>query len=282
MRISKLCKLGALLFLGTFINSSGFGETPSDLKAFENIKGSLDIHCAPAHSKLMQNASEKIVMFNNSIKITLIKTPVSKIFNSAELLKNGQINILTSEFELNEKKYSLKAYPFAIDGTAIIINKDNPLWNLTIKQIQKIFSGKVLTWQELGGSPYKVNIYTMEKKSQERTLFELLMLGGTKISKNAIETSSFNGMKTLIEADKYGIGYISLSQMDRLKVKAVKIDGRAPTLRNAILGRYKYFRKSYMYASDSPSSLTTKFIDFILSKEGREMIRKNNLIPLAR
>lgn len=280
--MSKLNSFIIVLLFNALFHFTALSETPPALKAFENLKGSLEIHCAPAHSKAMQDAAEKIVRYNSSINITLIRTPVAKIFKSAELLKDGQINILTSEFELDEKKYSLKAHPFAIDGTAIIVNKENPIWNLTIKELRNIFTGKVLTWQEFGGLPKKVNIYTMGKDSQERQLFELLMLGGEKISKKASEVSSYKGMKTLIEADKFGIGYICLSQMDRLKVKALKIDGRSPTLRNAILGRYNYARKSYMYTSSSPSPLTEKFVKFMLSKEGRDILRKNNLIPLAR
>jgi phosphate transport system substrate-binding protein len=270
------------IILLAFFQFATHAETSPTTKEFENLKGSLDIHCSPAHSKAMQVAAGEIVRANTAIKITLIKTPLSKLFKSAELLKDGRINILTSEFELDEKKYSLKAYPFAIDGTAIIVNKDNPVLNLTIKEARKIFEGKALTWQEFGGIPKKINIYTLGKDSQERNLFEILILGGKKITDKANPVSSFSGMKTLIEADKFGIGYISLSRMNRLKVKALKIDGRAPTLRNAILGRYNYTRKSFMYTSESPSPLTEKFVKFMLGKQGRDILRKNNLVPLAR
>lgn len=87
-------------------------------------------------------------------------------------------------------------------------------------------------------------------------------------------------MMTTVSSNEYAIGYISLGSLNDT-VKAVKIDGAEPSVENIKNGTYKVFRPFHIATKGEVSEVTQDFINFILSKEGQEVIVKSGCIDVV-
>ena len=95
-----------------------------------------------------------------------------------------------------------------------------------------------------------------------------------KTSEEAIQLSSTQAVMSNIAGDEYAIGYVSLGSLNDT-VKAVKIDGAEATVDNINSGSYKVSRPFNIATKGDPTGLTKDFIDFIMSKEGQEVIAED-------
>lgn len=93
-------------------------------------------------------------------------------------------------------------------------------------------------------------------------------------TKEAIIASKTDVLLTNVSSDKYSIGYVSLGSLSD-KVKAVNIDGIKATTENVKNGSYKASRPFNIATKGEATGLTKDFIDFILSKEGQEVVAKS-------
>ncbi len=259
----------ATLMFALFFPTSGSENT---IKLFEDLKGKLDIYCAPELMPVLQEAAMEIVKSNSSIKISLNKSSSTK---GLDKLKKGQIDLAITDIPVKDSGF--KSNFFAINGVAVIVNKDNPAWDMTIEQVRDIFTGKIKNWNKICRLTAQINICSMNKESLNSLLFRKIMLNGEAVSETATRVSSEKGMKILAMADPKAIGYINISLLDD-KDKPVRINGQAPSERNVLKGRYKYVCKYYVCTTASPSHLTSQFIKFMLSKKGRSIIGKSNFL----
>ena len=92
-------------------------------------------------------------------------------------------------------------------------------------------------------------------------------------------TNSTSVMMSTVAGDEYAIGYVSLGSLNDT-VKALKVDGAEATEANIKAGTYKVARPFNIATKGDISEVAQDFIDYILSKEGQEVISKNGYIPL--
>jgi len=88
-------------------------------------------------------------------------------------------------------------------------------------------------------------------------------------------------MKSAINVDPYGIGYISIGYLDAT-VAPVSLDDVSPTLENVLKGDYKIARGLYMNTKGEPSGLAGLFIDYIMSKEGQKIVEDKGYIAVRK
>ena len=95
---------------------------------------------------------------------------------------------------------------------------------------------------------------------------------------DAIMVQDSNGsVKEVVATDPYAIGYISLGLVDK-KVKPLSVDGVIPSVRNIKVGKYGIVRKFLYVVSTEPQGNARKFIDFVLSKDGQNILKKEGLV----
>ncbi len=127
-----------------------------------------------------------------------------------------------------------------------------------------------------------ISVITREDGSGTRSAFiELTGVqeekDGTKTDNtlsSAIVQSSTQAVLTGVAGDPTAIGYISLGSLNDT-VKAAKIDGVEPTSETVKDGSYKISRPFNIATKDNISEAAQNFIDYILSKEGQEIVNKD-------
>lgn len=164
------------------------------------------------------------------------------------------------------------------DGLAIIVNKDNPVENLTLEQVRDIYTHKIHNWKEVGGPDEAINVFTREAGSGTRGAFEdLVMDDENPINATSNVQSSNGSLASSVAGDTFAIGYVSLGSVDS-GVKAVKLDGIDATAENVLNKTYKLYRPFLFVLGDEVSEAAQHFIDFVLSAKGQELLADEGLI----
>ena len=93
-------------------------------------------------------------------------------------------------------------------------------------------------------------------------------------------TNSTSVMMTTVQGNPKAIGYISLGSLDESVVKAVEIDGAAPTVENVKAGTYKVVRPFNIATKGEASEVAQDFINFIMSADGQKVVSENGYITV--
>jgi phosphate transport system substrate-binding protein len=200
-------------------------------------------------------------------------------------LINGSTDICQASRSMkdSEKKKLRERYfnmgteiPVAKDGVTIYINEKNPVDELTLYQIRDIYTGKTTNWSQLGGPDAKIIVYGRENSSGTYVFFR------ESAMKNADYTSSMQslpGTAAVVNAvakDKFGIGYGGAAYAKGVKEVAIKTAQGSfrPTTETVKSGQYPLSRDLYWYLRGKPSGEIKKMIDWVLSPEGQEVVKK--------
>ena len=176
---------------------------------------------------------------------------------------------------------------FAMDGIAVIANKNCNIENLTVSQAKKIFSGRIINWSDVGGENTKINVYSREESSGTRNEFlNLLGLNSIfdttkekKLTDRATVYNSSEEVKKAVAGDKSGIGYISMTALDKT-VKDIAVDDVKINAQNVGDENYKLVRNfSFVIAKDE-SEAADDFIDWVLSAKGQQAVEAAGYVPI--
>jgi len=195
------------------------------------------------------------------------------IADASRPIKSKEIKIAKS------KGVKPKQHIIARDGLAVVVNKQNSVDGLTLKQIKKIFMGEITNWKEVGGPDKHIIIISRDSSSGTFEAFKELALDEEKYSEDALRMASNKAVATTVARTKTAIGYIGMAYLSQA-VKTVKVDGVLPTLKTAGSGKYKIARPLYMYTDGEPKGNIKKFIDYVFSPAGQKIVKKVGYVPV--
>ncbi|TMC76097.1 MAG: phosphate ABC transporter substrate-binding protein [Chloroflexi bacterium] len=175
------------------------------------------------------------------------------------------------------EKARVAAVPIGFSGTAVVVNADNPVKNLTKDQLRRIYSGEVTSWVDLGGTDQPIRAFIREPNAATRTTFEAFVFGG-KATYGKTVTEMFEVEPTLgaIASFRGGIGIASIGSRtaNDNRVRMISIDGVAPTQANLANGTYKIFRPLFLVYSPDAAQIRpgiAAFLEFAKSPEGQRV-----------
>ncbi|OEE67640.1 phosphate ABC transporter substrate-binding protein [Enterovibrio norvegicus FF-33] len=204
--------------------------------------------------------------------------------------KNGtsMFGMASRSLKDSEKEPTLKETVIARDGIAVVVNNANPLVDLTIEQIAKIYRGDVKNWAEVGGENKPIVVVTRDTASGTRGAFEDIMslkrdINGMKVSAISQRAQVGNGngvVKTIVANNPFAIGYISLGSIDA-SLKAVKVDGVEATSDAVAAGKYKVARPFLVLSkAGKPSPAAEDFMTWVTSVEGQKIVSSQGYVPV--
>ncbi|HHY46840.1 MAG TPA: phosphate ABC transporter substrate-binding protein [Firmicutes bacterium] len=197
----------------------------------------------------------------------------------ARAAMTGVAGIGAMSRELAPEEKSLHEIMIARDGIAIIVHPDNPVDDLTLDQVRRIFSGEIKRWSEVGGPDKPIHVVSREEGSGTRGSFDEMVMHGREVTPAAVVQDSNGAVRETVAGDKSAIGYISLGLVDK-RVKGLKIDGVEPSVENVRLGRYSIARPFLFVTRDAPQGLAKEFIDFVLSPDSQAVLLREGLVPV--
>lgn len=179
----------------------------------------------------------------------------------------------------DELGFGLDTTVIARDAIVAIVHPDNPVDELTTEQLRMIYAGEITNWMEVGGPDAPITAITREEGSGTRGAFEDMVMDDDPIYAGIITLPGAGGVRAGVVGNPDAIAYISLWGVDET-VRAIKIDGVMPTVDTVLAGDFEIARPYLLVTLGEPDELERKFLDFVLSEEGQEIVKGIGLVPI--
>lgn len=266
----------------------GCGETQkaenpkADVKKETTASGNLSGTITLAGSTSMEKVCEALMEgFMEKYPDITATTEYTGSGAGIESLNAGSVNIGNASRHIKEEEATNGAVEnvVALDGIAVIVDKDNTVTDLTSDQLAGIYKGEITNWSELSGKDEAIVVIGRENGSGTRDAFEEL----NKIKdecKYAQELDSTGAVLAKVASTPGSIGYVSLDVVDDAVV-AVKINSVDATEANILNGTYALQRPFVMATKGEikeQNDLVKTWFDYIASSEGKEIIKSVGLI----
>lgn len=260
----------------------------------EDLKGSIQIKGSDTMVNLAQGWAEVFSKKNPGVNaavtgggsgtgIAALISGTTDIAISSRTMKEKEIN------KAKEGGIEPCEIKTALDGLAVVVHPSNPVSKLTVDELSDIFTGKIKNWKEVGGVNLLIVILSREVNSGTHVYFkEHVLRKGNEKSAEEFSPAALLMPSSQAIADEiaqnanaigyYGMGYISSKQ----KVIAVARDKNSeyiePVLVNVQNNSYPISRPLLIYTKGQPQGIVKAFLDFALSEEGQEIVKKTDFV----
>ena len=176
----------------------------------------------------------------------------------------------------------VKMFPtvVAYDGIAIVVHANNPIANLTLRQLEQIFTGDVTDWSAVGGKAGKISLYTRNTASGTYTEFKEMAMSKRDYAGTAQKLAGNEQIVAEVAKNPNGIGYVGMSYTKMPGIKVVTVDRGAPTKESVQGHKYPLARNTYFYTNGAPQGTVKQFVDFIKSPAGEKIVEQVGFVPV--
>ncbi|MBI5841578.1 MAG: phosphate ABC transporter substrate-binding protein [Chloroflexi bacterium] len=282
--------LAVLAIISISCSSTASAQTSPDSASYIENKGSdtiVNLALAWAEKYQSDHANVRISVTGGGSG-----TGIAALLNGTVDIANASRQIKGEEVEeAKSKGINPVEHIIARDAIAVIVNPENPVSQLTLKQISDIYSGKITNWSEVGGEDRPVVKLSRETNSGTHVYFleTVLRLGSkedkTLFSMDTLLLPSSEGIIAEVRQNPNAIGYDGLGYVPKdLKMIAIaEKDGGAyvlPSIETVNDLTYPIARDLYMYTNGEPAGIVKEYLDWILSPEAQEIVAELGFVPI--
>ena len=273
--------LMSICMLAVVLTGCGASDTESKQTTDNTaLSGTVSTDGSTSMEKVIEYLKEAYTEKNSNVKVTYNPTGSSAGIRAVE---SGSCDIGLSSRDLkDDEKQNLEGTVIAIDGIAIIVNPENPVTDLTIEQIAKLYKGEITNWSEVGGNDAPVVLIGREPSSGTRDGFESITDTKDECQYSQELTSTGDVVQT-VASNPNAIGYASLASV-KDTVKAVDVEGVAPSTKTIQDGSYK-IQRNFVFVTKKDTKLTgaaKDFFEFVTSGDADSLIEEAGAVPVSR
>ena len=178
-----------------------------------------------------------------------------------------------------------REYKVALDGLSVYVHDGNPLQELSIDQLEKIFTGKVRNWKEIGGNDMPITIYSRENSSGTYEFFKEHILKGQDFASSAQTMPGTAALLQAVSKDPKGIGYGGAAYGQGAKALKIRKTSDSPAIEpteeNVVSGKYPIWRYLFNYLSpEKDKGEIAAYLNWIRSEEGQKIVKDVGYYPL--
>jgi len=241
--------------------------------------------------------AEKYQYINPGVQISVTGggsgTGFAALINGTISIANASRQIKTEEISAaQENGFDPIEFIVADDAIAVIVNPENPVDNLSLEQVSKIYKGEITNWKEVGGEDRPIVKLSRETNSGTHVYFlETVIRLSDKEDTNIFSADtlllpSSEGIIVEVRDNPNAIGYDGLGYVTS-DVKMVALsegkggDYIVPSAATVVSGEYPISRHLYMYTRGEPSGAELAYLEWILSSEAQEITENLGFVPVT-
>ena len=188
-----------------------------------------------------------------------------------------------------ENQTTFEYTPIGTEAFVFFVHKDNPITNLTTKQIKDIYSGKITNWKDVGGKNEKIAAFQRNEGSGSQSMLKRFM-GDTPITDAPTEMvndlmagiiEQVADYKSKTNSIGFSFRYYVEGIIKNPDIKMISIDGAAPTSENIRNGSYPILTPIYAVTyKENQNGNVDKLLEWILSDEGQYIINETGYVGI--
>jgi phosphate transport system substrate-binding protein len=214
--------------------------------------------------------------------IAALLNGTTDICNSSRPMKPAEQADFVKKFKTRPHEYKM-----CMDGLSVYVNESNPLKQLSIPQLEAIFTGRITNWKDVGGPDAPISLYGRENSSGTYEFFKEHVLQKKDF---AAATKTMPGTAAVIQGvakDANAIGYGGIAYGAGVKhLNVSKTDGGEaiePTEENVLSGKYPIARYLFNYvAPAADTGAVAEYITWCVSDEGQAVVKDVGYFPLPK
>lgn len=216
-------------------------------------------------------------------------TGFAALQNKTTDLANASRKIKAKEIEACVKAFGKRPteYKVALDGLSVYVNEKNPIKELTVAQLEEIFTGKAKNWKAFGGSDQPIILISRENSSGTYEFFKEHVLKGQDFASSAQAMPGTAAVLQAVSKDPGAIGYGGAGYGEGAKHLSIKADDASPavepTEENVIKGTYPIWRYLYIYVNPAlDKGDVATYLNWIRSDDGQKVVKDIGYFPLPK
>jgi phosphate transport system substrate-binding protein len=173
----------------------------------------------------------------------------------------------------------IKMEPITVakDGIAIIVQDNNPMDEISPREVEKIFTGDVENWSAINGKSGSISIYTRNTSSGTYAVFQDMALRKRDYASSSQKMAGNEQIASEVAKNTNGIGYVGLAYIGTPGVKPLPVDGISPDNPDYSFARPLYY---FYDAKSEMRPIVKEFVDFCLSPKGQEIVQSVHFISI--
>ncbi|WP_286081468.1 phosphate ABC transporter substrate-binding protein [Parablautia intestinalis] len=271
-------RIGLVMTAAIFcLTLAGCGQTPAGNSGAGNnsesakLTGTVATDGSTSMEKVIGALGEAFENHNDGVTFTYNPTGSG---SGIQAVQEGRCDIGLSSRNLKEEEAAagLEATILAYDGIAVIVSPENPVVDLDVETIAKLYTGEITNWKDVGGNDAPVVLIGREAGSGTRDGFESITDTKEQCQYRQ-ELTSTGDVITAVAQNPDAIGYASLASL-KDSVKAVTVGGVAPTEDTVKDGSY-VIQRPFVLVTRKDTALSDAaqaFFEFATSPDAAELI----------
>ena len=278
LALTAALALSVLTACGSKTDNSSDKDSGNDAQT-ATISGTVSTDGSTSMEKVINSLGESFMAMNKDVKFTYNPTGSG---SGIQAVSEGRCDIGLSSRALksDEKESGLTETVLALDGIAIVVSPENPVSDLDVDTIAKIYTGEITNWKDVGGNAAEIVLIGREAGSGTRDGFESIT--GTKDScAYRQELTSTGDVINTVSKNPNAIGYASLSAVGD-SVKALTVGGVAATEDTVRDGSY-VVQRPFVLVTKTGSELSPAaqaFFDYATSSEVADIIANAGAVAI--
>ena len=246
----------------------------------DRLSGTVSTDGSTSMEKVIGGLGEMFMELNSGITFTYNPTGSGSGIKAVQE-DRCDIGLASRNLKAAEAESGLTETVLAYDGIAVIVNLENPVFDLDVQTIAKIYTGEITNWSEVGGNDAEIVLIGREAGSGTRDGFESIT-GTEDACQYRQELTSTGDVITAVSQNPGAIGYASVASV-KDSVKALTVGGVAPGNETILDGTYVIQRPFVLVtkADAQLSAAAQAFFNYALSEDAHELIIAAGVVPAS-
>ena len=239
---------------------------------------------------LSQKEAEEMMKTNQDVSVTIVGggtgVGITALLDGTTDIAMASRDLKTEEkLKFAEAKKEIEKVTIAFDALAVIVNPANKVGQLTREQLEKIYTGQIKNWKEVGGEDAKIVAYSRESSSGTYEFFKEEVMDKKNYASDLLSMPATGAIVQAVGQTKGAIGYVGLAyETKEVKQLSVSYDqGKtfvAPSVASAKDKSYPISRPLFYLFDKANDAKVKVVVDYALSPEGQKNVSEVGYVPL--